>query len=137
MSTRAYQELEHTADLRLRVTGADLPALFTHAGQGLHALLRCRSGEGAQPANRLIALEAPDLVTLLVDWLNELLYLAERHHEAYAGFCLTLCDEQRLEATALGWSDQHVGRPIKAATYHGLQVERTATGYEATITLDV
>lgn len=137
MTSRAYEELEHTADLRLHVTGADLPALFSHAAQGLRALLRCRSGERAQPVCRRIALQAPDLETLLVDWLNELLYVVERHNEAYAGFALALRDERRLEATALGWSDQHLGRSIKAATYHGLQVQRTAEGYEATITLDV
>jgi len=137
MNSPTYEELEHTADLRLRVTGADLPALFTHAGQALRALLRCESGAQAQPISRQIALQAPDRVALLVDWLNELLYLIERRGESFAEFRVTLCEEQRLEATALGWNDQHAGRNIKAATYHGLEVERTNTGYEATITFDV
>jgi SHS2 domain-containing protein len=137
MEPLPYAELDNTADLCLRATGADLPALFVHAAQGLFALLRCQAGESPQPVSRHIALEAEDSESLLVDWLNELLYLAERHRECYDGFRLTLPDAQHLEAVVVGWSDQRAGRCIKAATFFGLSVSQTAVGYEATITLDV
>jgi SHS2 domain-containing protein len=137
MNTLPYAELDHTADLCLRATGDDLPGLFAHAAQGLFALLRCQAGEARQPVSRRIALQADDLESLLVDWLNELLYLAERHHEAYERFEVTLLDAQRLDALALGWDQQRAGRCVKAATFFGLSVSQTAAGYEATITLDV
>jgi len=137
MTTLPYVELDHTADLCLRATGDDLPALFAHAAQGLFALLRCRAGAHPQAVSRSIALESGDQESLLVDWLNELLYVAERHGECYDGFSIALPDNQHLEAVAMGWNDQRAGRCIKAATFFGLNIVQTAAGYEATITFDV
>ncbi|NLG28312.1 MAG: archease [Chloroflexi bacterium] len=137
MAALPFEELPHTADLRLRVTGPDPATLFSNAGQGLCALLRCQAGAAPQPVSRRVTLEADDLETLLVDWLNELLYLIEKHHECYHGFCIERLEGRDLQALALGWTDQHPGRAVKAATYHALRIESGPAGYEAIITLDV
>ncbi|MGD2206527.1 MAG: riboflavin biosynthesis protein RibF, partial [Anaerolineae bacterium] len=73
-----YRELEHTADLALEVWGAELPDLFAGAAEGMYSLMGDVGGEGLEVTEwHEISLEASDLEILLVDWLNELLFLAE------------------------------------------------------------
>jgi SHS2 domain-containing protein len=135
-----FQEIEHTADLALRVRGEDLVALFVHAAHGMFYLLRCRPAERpAEPVERDIELDAPDLETLLVDWLDELLYLSERG----AGLCFETLyihslDKHRLKATVHASGSQTPQQDIKAVTFSDLRIVRREDGaYETTITFDV
>lgn len=131
-----FEELEHTADLRLRVWGADLRELFTHAAQGMFYLMRCVSRKPAR-VTRHIALQSPDVETLLVDWLNELRYLAETGHECYDLYEIRLLEPTRLEATVHGKTDCSPGKIIKAATFFDLHVACNESGCRATITFDI
>ena len=132
-----FEEIPHTADLALRVRGADWPALLIHAAQGLFFLLRCEPRGPAAPASRQITLEADDPETLLVDWLNELIYLSETHHELYTAFAFTHLTWTQLQATVQGWDHHPPQKYIKAATFFDLKLLSTAAGYEVTITFDV
>jgi SHS2 domain-containing protein len=69
-----FEEIEHTADRALRVRGATLDELFANAGRGMVAL----TGAEADPNRSVlheVDLEAPDVESLLVDGLSELVYL--------------------------------------------------------------
>ena len=70
-----WQEVEHTADLAVCVWGQDLPDLFRTAAQALFSL-SVDSGPGIA-SETTVNLSAPDVASLLVEWLNELLYLSE------------------------------------------------------------
>ena len=135
-----FQEIEHTADLAIRVRGDDLVALFVHAARGLFYLLRCRPAERpAESVERDIELDAQDLETLLVDWLDELLYLSERG----AGLCfetlhIHTLDESHLKATVHASGSQTPQRDIKAVTFSDLRIVQQEDGaYETTVTFDV
>jgi len=93
---------------------------------------------------RLIRLEALDREALLVDWLNELLYLAEMEG--------LLIVDYRIETLVGSGSGSHGavlvvqvgGMPapvtkshIKAATYHDLSLEQGEDGWSTVITFDV
>lgn len=132
-----FEELDHTADLALRVRGEGLGALFVHAAQGMFHLMRCEVVEGAESVSRHISLEAPDLETLLVEWLNELLYVSESNGECYEQFRVRYLDRNNVRADIIGRPYRVLARNIKAATYSNLHVTETAEGYEATITFDV
>jgi SHS2 domain-containing protein len=131
-----FEELEHTADLRLRVRGADLKALFVHAAQGVFYLMRGEVGSGAKPVTRQIVLESSDTEALLVDWLNELLYLSETRRERYDLYTISTLGPTRIEATVQGTTQHIPHKLIKATTYFDLAVVCNACGYETTITLD-
>lgn len=132
-----FEELEHTADLRLKVRGSNLEELFTHAAQGMFYLMRCQpQGEG-RAVTRQVMLESYDLEALLVDWLNELLYLREANQECYHAYEIVHLEPTRLEATVRGSTGHWPQKVIKAATFSALEIVRDARGYSATITFDV
>ena len=134
-----FVELEHTADLALRVRGGDQRALLQNAAHGLFSLLRCRPVPGAMPRSitHRVQVEAADFDSLLVEWLNELLYESARHQALFCHFDIVQLHPDRLEAVIGGLSHHAVQRDIKAATYHDLAVRADAGGYSATITFDV
>jgi len=132
-----FEELEHTADLRLRVHGNSLEELFIHAAQGMFHLMRCQpQGEG-RPVSHQVTLESYDLEALLVDWLNELIYLREADQECYDTYEIVRLEPTRLEALVCGTTRHLPQKVIKAATFSGLEITRDARGYSATITFDV
>lgn len=134
-----YREIEHTADLCLYVSGADMEELFANAARGMYALLRSAPAPGPRrAARREVSLSAFDAETLLVDWLDELLYVNETQHEVYERFRFAALDATHIEATIEGEAPHPAGRGIKAVTFSGLRIDRTpAGGYETTITFDV
>jgi SHS2 domain-containing protein len=132
-----YEELEHTADLCIRVWGRDAAELFVHAAQAMFELLRCAPGGERERVTRAVALRADDIDSLLVMWLNELLYLREERQELYDRYRIAELSPACLRAMVEGWSDCPAQRCIKAATFFDLQVTQTVRGYEAVITLDV
>jgi len=132
-----FEELEHTADLRLGVHGGSLEELFVHAAQGMFHLMRCQpQGEGQTVAHR-VTLESYDLEALLVDWLNELIYLREANQECFDAYEIIRLEPTRLEATVRGTTGHLPQKVIKAATFSGLKIVRGAAGYGVTITFDV
>jgi len=134
-----YREVEHTADLGLYVSGANLEALFANAARGMYALMRCAPAQEPRHAvRREVSLTAFDAETLLVDWLDELLYANETQHEVYSRFAFAVIDATHIEATLEGEAPHPAGRGIKAVTFAGLRIDRTLAGkYETTITFDV
>lgn len=131
-----FEEIEHTADLAMRAYGRDMKELFANAAQGMFALMAEPSLEG--PAReREVSLEATDSESLLVNWLNELIYLHEVEGETYSQFAIETLTPTRLTAHVTGRPTKSKTKAIKAATFHDLKVVRTGTGYEATIVFDV
>jgi len=134
--TEGVTELEHTADLRLRVQAGSMPELLQKAATGMFALMETAQAGTRGCATRTVHLHAADREALLVDWLNELLYLSAKHHEHYTDLTLT-ADATSLTATLRGYVGWVPQREIKAATFHGLAVEQHGSDWEASITFDV
>jgi riboflavin kinase/FMN adenylyltransferase len=131
-----YEEIEHTADRALRVWGARLSGLFVGAARGMYRLM----GEpGAIAAShwREIELQAMDRETLLVGWLNELLFLTESEGLLFSDFSVKSLTDTALAARAGGAPGEVTGAHIKAATFHSLEVVENGTGFSAVITFDV
>ena len=132
-----FEEIDHTADLCIRAYGSDLKELFECAARGMFGLMQCEPGGPGQRVCHHILIQADDVETLLVDWLNELLYLCEAEQELYDVYDTSHLDERRLEATVSGVTNHPPLRGIKAATFFDLHVTRNSSGYQATITFDV
>lgn len=133
---RAFTEVEHTADRAFHARGRDLKELFTHAAQAMFALEGRRSG-GRRIVPRDVALVALDRETLLVNWLNELLYLQEANGETYDRFDLREISDVHLRARIHGRAHGTSRRTIKAVTFHNLEVKHGPQGWEATVVVDV
>ncbi len=126
---------EHTGELKLRIEAPTLAELFAEAGRAL--------AETMGPANdgplvtKRIEIEASDREALLVDWLNELVFLSEVEKAIFREFRVELPSERRLEAVASGVKVERLRNPVKAATYHGLSVSERKDGFVATVVVDV
>jgi SHS2 domain-containing protein len=133
---RRFEEIEHTADLALRVYGQDMRELFANAAHGMFALMAEPSLKG--PAReREVSLEATDSESLLVNWLNELIYLHEVENETYSQFNIETLSPAKLEAHVIGGPTRIKTKAIKAATFHDLAIEEIPNGLAATIVFDV
>jgi SHS2 domain-containing protein len=134
----SYAFLEHTADVRMRVTAASLEDLFRDALAGTMALLDPRDAQPTQAVQRRIALAAPDVTALLVDFLNGALLEAVTQRECYDGAAFQLLTQTGLDAALSGRAVAAFGAEIKAVTYHEADVRRTPAGaWETLLVFDI
>jgi SHS2 domain-containing protein len=130
-----FAEIEHTADVALRVWGQDLQDLFVNAASGLTWLL-------SDPAtvdpisSTSFDLDGYDTETLLVTWLGELLYLYERDGIVFTSFSLEVTPTH-LKGTARGGRSQEARQHIKAVTFSELDIQHTERGLETVLVFDV
>jgi len=141
-----YRELDHTADRALHVWGRGLADLLVGAARGMCSLMG--DLEGLVPDLwRTIRLEESDREALLVEWLNELLYLIETEGLLFVDFRIeSVGDSETARAGEAGATMvAHVGGAvapvtrahIKAATFHDLKLVENAAGWSTVITFDV
>ena len=131
-----FEEVEHTADIAIRVWGRDLAELFANAAYGM-ACQVADPDEVVRTVQRLVELEAYDAETLLVAWLGELLYLSERDCCVFTDFDVLEVTPTRLRAIARGGLAKDRRHYIKAVTFSSLEIVHTGEGYETTIVFDV
>lgn len=135
MASHGYEEVDHTADVALKVWGEDFQTLLSQAAEGLYALMNVESSLNA-PVETSFVLPVGSYEDFLVDFLNELLYLLEEKGQKLSNFAFTEY-EDRLEIKAMGEEAQSQDRYIKAVTFHNLNVEKSDRGLEVIITFDV
>ncbi|MCX6759028.1 MAG: archease [Candidatus Nealsonbacteria bacterium] len=80
---KRYEILEHKADLKIKVKGSSKEELFLNALLGMEEGLRPETKETKEEIKREIKIKSIDLPALLVDFLNEALYLIQVHKEIY------------------------------------------------------
>jgi SHS2 domain-containing protein len=121
---KAYEFLDHTADVVVKAYGKDIAEAFEHAAMAMFDLMT-DSSKIATVGEYKIELSAPDWEQLLVDWLAELLFLHDVHNVVFGRFKVLFKDNQ-LSATVYGEefnTEKHrIGIEIKAVTYHMLEV---------------
>ena len=131
-----FAEVDHTADWAYRVWGDTLATLFVQAAIGLYALAGIHLATDP-PVVREIDLHGIDYESLLVAWLNELLYLRESENLGFNQFKILQLDPQHLTVQMQGAPVQRWSKFIKAVTYNDLSIQTTARGFETTIVMDV
>jgi SHS2 domain-containing protein len=78
-----------------------------------------------------------DYESLLVNWLTELLWLQESHHETYQRFNIETLSPTALRAQVFGTPMTGVDKIIKAVTYHNLEIKQTREGWQVVVVVDV
>lgn len=134
----SFEEIEHTADRAFRVMGHDMVALLENAALAMQALDRDGPRSTAEPSTtRAIEVEGVDGESLLVNWLNEILYLEQEYHLECEQFHIddlkNHCLRARVETRQC---DRNYTR-IKAVTFHNLKIRETPEGFEAEVVVDV
>jgi SHS2 domain-containing protein len=136
MSTSSFNEIEHTADISLRVQAEDLIGLFHGAASAMFSLMGF-STDGESESVRTIEVEGIDREDLLVAWLQELLYLVETYEVGFGKIDITEISDTYLSAIVEEIPGVVPSKEIKAVTYHGLEIKETERGFEVVIVFDV
>jgi protein archease len=135
-----YETFEHTADLGLRARAPDLDILFAEAAACLFSAIVEDLGT-VRPAQRSdVKIDGAEREYLLFDWLRELLYRFDSRRLLLSRFEVHVGDGG-LEGAAWGEpfdpARHALAHEVKAITYHGLKVERTADGWLAEVIVDI
>ena len=135
-----YTVGDHPADLELTIRGKSLADLFSTAARAAAETIVPGPVAGRARA-RPVALSAPSREELFVAWLNEIVFLVQAERVLPRTFHFALLSPRRLLASARCVrvpSTAFVGgAEIKAATYHGLALRRTKSGWAAHVILDL
>jgi SHS2 domain-containing protein len=136
----SFEILEHTADIGLRVHAPSLEEMFSTAALALQSLFL--DAAVVEPRNRYpMRASGEDPEALLVNWLNEMIYLLDGKRVAAARIEVTALHDSAIEANAWGEpidrERHHTHLAVKAATYHQLKIVQQKTGWLAEVFLDI
>ena len=134
-----FEIIEHTADVGVIAHGADMKQAFANAARGLFSLI-AELDAVREVLHRDIKVTATDKESLLVEWLNELIYQFDVENIIFKRFDIIELDNTQLKARSYGEkvdpSRHKLKTAVKAATYHLLKVEKDG-GYKVQVIFDI
>ena len=140
MVEKAFEVIDHTADVGIIAYGANIKQLFSNAALALFSLITDAESI-VERSRRYVEVISEDRDSLLVEWLNELIYLFDGEHLLFSRFTIESLSNNQLKAACYGEKfnpQKHkIKMGVKAATYHMLNVNKGSHGYEVQIILDV
>jgi len=124
---KEFEIINHTADVGIIAYGADMSQAFANAARALFSLIT-ELDDVAEVIHRDIELTATDEESLLVEWLNELVYQFDTEGILFKRFDIIQLNNTRLKARGYGEkvdrSKHKLKIGVKAATYHMLKVDK-------------
>jgi SHS2 domain-containing protein len=135
-----YGYFDVVADVGVRAWGSTLSEAFAQAALGVFALI-VDPGSAEPRESREVLAQGETREALLVNWLNECLYV----HDIEA-FVVNRIEFLVFEATRVHarlWGEElnlgrhQVGTVVKAATFHQVQVHEIDGRWEIRVVLDV
>ncbi|MFA6226411.1 MAG: archease [Methanoregula sp.] len=134
----SFEEISHTADVKIRARALTLDALFTDA---FLALMQVGYGTDRKVGIiKEIRIESEDIESLLCDFLSEVLFIAEVEGLVFSRAEITI-DGLHLAAVLNGESFDPLrhssGTEVKGISYSGLLIQKDANGYMLDILFDV
>lgn len=134
-----YETFEHEADIGIRGFGGTVEEAFENAAVALYSVMV--DVKAVKPLeNETISVSAPELETLLVEWLNALLTLSDIKRMVFSKFEVNI-EGTTLRGTAWGEAlDRSRHEPnveVKGATYHMLNIRKQGGEFIAECVVDV
>ena len=139
-SKKGHEFFDHTADVGIRASGRSLTELFVRMGQGLTELL-AEDSRLEPRITRSMSLEAYDATSLLLAWLQELLFWFSTDRFLPVEYALDEVSPTSLRGQVRGDTfdpSRHVqGREVKAITRHLLEVRQENGVWQAQVIVDI
>jgi SHS2 domain-containing protein len=133
----AHEFLDHTSETVLRIRAENLAAVLEEAARALGEIEQGGIGGTGEWVTRHFTVESADPAGLLVDFLNELIWLCETEALAPRAARVQLRGQASLEAEVVLERLAATPSLVKAATRHQIRLEPGPVGCEAEVTLDV
>jgi SHS2 domain-containing protein len=134
----SFKELEHTADVRVRVRAASLEELFSEAARALMVIMYGTVEEG--PLRRNVEVSADDSETLMHTFLSEVLFLSEVEGMVISGAEVKITGNS-LSGVLHGepfLPEKHLsGMEVKGISLSGLSISQEHGSYTLEVIFDV
>jgi len=134
----SFEEISHTADIKIRARARTLEELFSDAFDALMQVMYGLDRKAGQ--NREIRIEANNKESLLADFLSEVLFLSEVDGLVFSRADIMI-DGLHLSAILEGEPFDRrrhsSGTEVKGISYSGLPILHNANGYMMDIIFDV
>lgn len=134
----SFEELSHTADVKIQVSAPTLEDLFSDA---LQALMQVMYGKDRKGGNlREFTLHAGNNESLLVDFLSEVLFISEVDGLVFSRADITITGEELhavLDGEPFDPARHAGGAEVKGISYSGLIISHDTNGYMLDVLLDV
>jgi SHS2 domain-containing protein len=136
----SYEHLDIFGDAGIRARGDTLEDVFKDTALGMYDLITdTEKVEGRSSVN--IELKSHSIEGLLVGWLNELIFRFDTSGFIGKNVVVEKLVENHIVATLDGEdfdSRRHERRTLpKAATYHGLKIEKSDGKWQAEVIFDI
>lgn len=140
-----FRTIEHTAEIGIAAWGPTPGRAFAEAARGMYGVLLGRDPFALkrQPRRKPVPVEVEgaEWSDLLVNWLVELLVMAEVDGFVPSDIAVETCAPPRcvarLQGSKLNMSREARGVGIKAITYHGLRIDVTDARTEVQVIFDI
>ena len=134
----SFEEVSHTADVKIHATALTLEALFSETFKALmQVIYGTQRGDGTV---REIRIESTDNESLLADFLSEVLFVSEVEGLVFSdariminGFSLVA----EVNGEPFDPARHSGGTEVKGISYSGLAIMHDANGYMLDIIFDV
>ncbi|MCX5750537.1 MAG: archease [Candidatus Saganbacteria bacterium] len=137
---KTYEIIPHPSDVGIIAYGKTLKKTFENAASGMLSLIVDLKGVRSKTSFD-ITVEAQNQEELLVNWLNELLFLEDSQHLLFKSFKIFSLSKTELKAEVKGEKidpkKHQILRSVKAATYNQLGIKETEKGWQVRVVFDV
>ena len=136
---KRFDIINHTADIGIVAYGKELKEALANAAYAMFTLIVDLESV-KEVTCRQIEVQAEDRESLVVSWLNELLYLFDTEGIIFSRFKIKEIGETSLRAEGYGEpldkTRHRLKSGVKAATYHMLEIAKD-NGYSLRVIFDV
>jgi SHS2 domain-containing protein len=134
----SFEEISHTADIKIRVRAPSLEALFSET---LNAMMQIIYGtDRGGDIHKEIRIESSGNESLLADFLSEVLFISEVENLVFSDADIKI-NGLHLSAELTGEPFDPVrhsgGSEVKGISYSGLEIRNDTNGYMLDIIFDV
>lgn len=140
MRTVNYKLLPHPSDICIEVEGKNLKELFINSARAVVSELgKIKRKTGTK--RLLLKINGIDIESLLINWLQEVLYNFYVRGLIFANGKIKKITEKELaiEVEFIKFTPRsfEAKKEIKAITYHNIKIERKANSYVVNLLLDI
>lgn len=137
-----YEFFDVTADVGFKSYGMTLEEAYENASKAMFNVIS--NTDNIKPEiSKNIEIKSEDEVSLLYDYLDELLFLSETELLLFSSFNISIKKEKNLiqlngcvKGEYMDWNKHERGSEVKAVTYHLMKVEKEEK-YTTQVILDL
>lgn len=136
IDSSGFEEVDHTADLSLKIWGQSINDLFFEALSGLYHIACVSYDENAALGIQHQHFEEDDIESLLVSFLSEWNYRMQFEQQFIKIIDIEI-DQFQIDLNFQVYKVIDIQKEIKAVTFHNLEIIKSEFGFSAFVVFDV